>query len=129
MPYTGRDGLTHQETVIDWDKTLNTKVSMSKPLSVEEYDKLAKSIQNYRKSVLRSILSINPALAGELYSDYVIRDIEHEKLKWDKPLLEGRLVLKETQDNEFLNTMLMVLEKRQEAYENNALSLKTPQVK
>lgn len=83
----------------------------------------------FRTSRLEQILAINPALAGEEYEGFVIRDYEKVELRWDEPMVRGRLVLKETEDDEFLSRMAIILSKRQEAFENNELSLKTPQVK
>ncbi len=127
--YTGRDGQSHEYTNIDWDKTLNTKVSAHKHLSKKELGSIQKSLAIYQKECLKKILEINPALAGELYESYVIRDMEKRQLRWDETLLEGRLATESPITGIFFPTMLATLEKREEAFKNNNLDLKTPQVK
>lgn len=127
MPYIGRDQLTHQETIIDWD--LKTKISAHITRTEEEKKADNQQIKDFRKQCLADILAINPAMAGELYSDYVIRDYEKQELRWDVPLIEGRQVLKETESNTFIYDMWIILTKRAEDFKNHNLSLKTPQIK
>lgn len=122
MPYTGRDGLTHQETIIDWDKTLTTKMFI--PHTAEEMAEARKFLEEWRERTITDILAISPALCGERYIDYVKRDLETKTLSWyDSMIRDPSLSF------EFLRDMITILEKRQEAFANNAVDLLTPQVK
>lgn len=125
--YTGRDGLTHQFTNIDWDE--KTKISSYVPRTPEQRETDRQQLMACRNARLEDILAINPAMAGEEYEGFVIRDYEKRELRWDEPMVRGHLILKETEDDSFLYRMFIILSKRAEAFKNNELSLKTPQVK
>lgn len=126
MPYIGRDGLTHQETRIDWDEV--TKISTFPRMPKKEFDKLMRDVKQYQISCLERVIEINPALAGEQYQEYVIRDFEKMELRWDVDLLKGRLKTENPLTSIFFSAMAALLERRQEAFNNHDLSLKTPQV-
>lgn len=121
MAYTGRDGLTHQETRIDWDE--KTKVS-SAVITAKDAEVLRKEIVTYRKGLITRILSIPAELAGERYLDFVTRDFDKKKISWNKEMIQD-----EGMELEKLRDMAVILEKRADAFSNNDLSLKTPQVK
>lgn len=119
--YTGRDGLTHQFTKIDWDE--KTKVGTCIPTAAEI--KMArKAINAWRQDIISRILAIDPSLAGERYFDFVNRDFETKKITWQVSMIEDPSL-----SFEFLYDMGTILEKRAEAFVNNNLDLKTPQVK
>lgn len=88
-----------------------------------------KDVRAYQQSCLKRILSVNPALAGEQYEGFVIRDYEKKELRWDVELWKGRLEIENPLTGTFLPDAVMILEKREEEFNNNNLDLKTPQVK
>lgn len=121
MPYTGRDGLTHQETRIDWD--IRPKISTAHT-SAKDKQEIDKQLVEYRKQLIKRILATNPAAAGERYLDYVKRDFETKTLSWEVTMISD-----EGMDINNLRDMVVILEKRDELLNNNDLDLKTPQVK
>lgn len=123
MPYTGRDGLTHQETILDWDKTLNTKISTT-VITQPDGRKIRQQVVKYRLSLISRILSVPSALAGERYLDFVNRDFDTKTITWNEPMIKNEGL---SLDN--LRDMAVILEKRLDEYNNNSLSLKTPQIK
>lgn len=124
MPsYIGRDQQTHEMTNIDWDKTLNTKVSAWHTTDKEKAQ-VKKFLIDYRKSLVDRVLAVPAALAGELYFDFVTRDFDTKTISWNQEMLNDMgMPLQKLID------MVTMLEKRHEAFENNNLDLKTPQVK
>lgn len=114
MSYTGRDGLSRQSTLLNYED--KTKISTSPDLSSEQCSAIHQEIKTYRIQRLEEILSMNPALAGEEYESFVIRNYEEKKLTWDEPLIRGRLILKPTEDDTFLYNMHITLMKRAESF-------------
>lgn len=123
MPYTGRDGQTHQETILDWDKTLNTKVSTA-VTSPEEVATINQQLIDYRKSLINRILTIPATMAGEQYFDFINRNKEESTITWHTEMVSNPGI-----SIDRLRDMCAIVEARWELYQNNVLSLKTPQVK
>lgn len=121
MPYTGRDGLTHQETILDWD--IKTKSSTYVP-TPEESARVRKLLVDYRKSLAKRILACPAEMCGDKYMDFVRRDFEQQRVTWIKEMLEDQGI-----DLDRLRDMAVTVEKRWEFYQENKLSLKTPQIK
>lgn len=121
MPYIGRDGLTHQETIIDWD--IKSKVSMS-TITPEEVAQINQQLVDYRKSLINRILSTPAEMAGEQYFDFINRNRETMTISW-----HAEMVADPGMDMDKLRNMCTSVEARWELYQNNGLSLKTPQVK
>lgn len=121
MAYTGRDGLTHQETNLDWD--IKTKIS-SNVTSPEEVAEINQQLVNYRKSLINRILSVPAILAGEQYFDFINRNLEAMTITWHTEMISDPGMSMDK-----LRNMCAIVEARNELYQNNDLSLKTPQVK
>lgn len=95
----------------------------------EELEALRGWLRDRYKQNFDRFVAVNPALAGIELERYVIRDQEKMQLRWDMELLQGIFDAGDPYGTNFFFQWITLLEKRQEAFNNNDLSLKTPQVK
>lgn len=131
MAYIGRDGLTHQETIIDWDKSLNTKISTIERMSKKDKQALIQGLKDNQLKKFNEVLAFNPSFAmlSPIYEIFVKRNNELKRLEWDVEMLNGKLVTDNPITSLFFWDMCIFLEKCDDAYKNNLLDLKTPQIK
>jgi|SRR6478609_3957598 len=104
--FEDRDGNRRTFTNVDWSR--KTQVS-TQEIDIEQ---VKKELKEYKADILKDILEISPAFAGQEYIGFVLRGEERTKLEWDAALLSDEGI----QIDELVR-MRTILTNRQELYQ------------